>query len=114
MMELDLFLLLQPACRPVINELSCGVKAWPPYIFDITDALQNGANIVEVRVTNTLGNQWARKEIRQNDFALWKNTYLETATPFIDQSCHAGLAGPLSLRTYRSMLEQPDMAVTPA
>lgn len=84
-----------------INSKSCGARAWFPYIFDITDKIKQGDNLLEIRVTNTLANQWARKNIRKKDFSFWKNMYLEKSTPFIDQSCHAGLAGPVTLIRYQ-------------
>ena len=39
-----------------VNGRSCGVRVWPPYVFDLTDGLKQGSNDIEIRVSNTLGN----------------------------------------------------------
>ena len=49
-----------PACTDAVevrvNGQSCGVRAWPPYVFDLTEHLRDGDNGLEIRVHNTLGN----------------------------------------------------------
>jgi hypothetical protein len=86
------------AAEVEVNGIVCGRRAWAPCIFDITAALQQGENDLEIRVTNTLANQWARPEVRARDFAEYSNAYLERSAPFIDESIHAGLSGPVILR----------------
>ena len=53
-------LLHLPACTDAVevrvNGESCGVRAWPPYVFDVTEQFGNGNNDLEIRVHNTLGN----------------------------------------------------------
>jgi len=44
------------AVEVVVNGARCGVRAWPPYVFDLTPALKPGDNALEIRVANTLGN----------------------------------------------------------
>ena len=38
----------------VLNGVDCGIRISRPYLFDITDAMQDGENIAEVVVSNTL------------------------------------------------------------
>ncbi len=40
----------------VVNGSSAGVRLWAPYDIDITDAVQPGENVLEMRVANTLIN----------------------------------------------------------
>ncbi len=40
----------------VVNGRPAGVRLWPPYAVDVTDLLQAGENLVELRVANTLVN----------------------------------------------------------
>jgi hypothetical protein len=44
------------AVEVAVNGSPCGVRAWPPYLLDLTSALRPGENTLEVRVANTLGN----------------------------------------------------------
>lgn len=46
----------QVACRVVLNGRDMGVRLWPPYRYDITDALSSGENEIEIYVTNTTEN----------------------------------------------------------
>jgi hypothetical protein len=39
-----------------VNEKPCGVRTWPPYVFDLTSESVSGTNRLEVRMRNTLGN----------------------------------------------------------
>ena len=39
-----------------VNSHSCGVRVWPPYVFELTPGLRDGRNDLEIRVSNTLGN----------------------------------------------------------
>ena len=78
-----------------VNGQDCGRRAWAPFLFDVTAALQNGRNRLEIRVTTTLANQWARPDVRERDFRLWRNNYLDKTESFINESCHAGLLGPV-------------------
>ena len=42
-----------------VNGKACGVRIWHPYRFDITKAVQEGENTIEMRVYNTLGPHFA-------------------------------------------------------
>lgn len=44
------------AIEVLVNGQTVGVRVWPPYVFDLTPALNHGENCLEVRVANTLGN----------------------------------------------------------
>jgi len=84
------------------NGISAGRRAWLPFWFDVTKCIKRGRNELRIRVTNTLANQWARPDIRARDLAQWKNMYLEKITPFLDESLHSGLVGPVVIRTLRN------------
>lgn len=53
-------LLHLPGCTDAVelllNGQSAGARAWPPYVFELTEFLRPGANEIELRVSNTLGN----------------------------------------------------------
>ena len=53
-------LLLLPQCTDavevLVNGASCGVRTWPPYVFDLNGHLNPGENEMQIRVHNTLGN----------------------------------------------------------
>ncbi len=44
------------AVEVLVNGEPCGVRVWPPYVFDLTPVLRQGGNDLEIRVSNTLGN----------------------------------------------------------
>lgn len=44
------------ACRVVLNGTDMGARLWPPYRYDIADALLPGENEIKVSVTNTTEN----------------------------------------------------------
>ena len=83
-----------------VNGKPVGRRAWSPFHFDVTRHLRAGANELRVRVTNTLANQWLRPEVHDRDKRDWSNMYLERVTPFLADSAHAGLVGPVVLRVY--------------
>jgi hypothetical protein len=89
------------AAQVKVNGVDCGRRGWQPFMFDITSALRDGENQLEVCVTNTLANQWARPEIRERDLNEYPNPYLKRTLPFINESVHAGLCGPVKLRFYK-------------
>ena len=82
-----------------VNGVSCGRRAWAPYRFEITPAVQSLRQELEVRVTNTPANEWARPDVRARDRERWGNVYLEKVHRILDDHCHAGLAGPVVLYT---------------
>jgi hypothetical protein len=44
------------ACRVVLNGRDMGARLWPPYRYEVTDALKPGENEIEISVTNTAEN----------------------------------------------------------
>ena len=44
------------AAEVFVNDTSCGVRLWKPYLYRISDALRKGANRLRIRVANTLAN----------------------------------------------------------
>ena len=44
------------AVEVFVDGRSAGARAWPPYVFDLTELTTAGGNELEVRVCNTLGN----------------------------------------------------------
>jgi hypothetical protein len=93
-----------------LNGRSCGRRAWSPFCFDITESLRDGLNRLQVRVTNTLANQWARPDIEAQDFKLWKNSYLEKTSNFLSDSSHSGLIGPIRIHLY-SRGNEPQLSI---
>ena len=53
-------LLHLPRCTDAVevrvNGVSCGVRVWPPYVFELTAGLCRGGNELEIHLCNTLGN----------------------------------------------------------
>ncbi len=53
-------LLRLPKCTDAVevhlNGKLCGVRTWPPYVFDLTPRAARGTNCLEIRIRNTLGN----------------------------------------------------------
>jgi len=56
----DRLILHLPQCTDAVelrvNGETCGVRAWPPYVFELAGYVRRGANDLEIRVRNTLGN----------------------------------------------------------
>jgi len=84
-----------------LNGQSCGRRGWGPFYFDISSQLRAGLNSLEVRVTNTLANQWAQLENRENQANFELNLYTSKTAEFVCDSLHAGLVGPVSVHTVR-------------
>jgi hypothetical protein len=66
----------------VVNGKKCGMRITAPYAFDITDAIQDGENVFEATVSNTL------VQIHRDYFSL----YLQLAP--------SGLLGDMSIKYY--------------
>ena len=66
-----------------VNGQSVGVRAWRPYVFDITGKCRDGANALEVRVTNSLANRYDGLQMP------------------------SGLMGPVVVRAARSCVQNP-------
>lgn len=46
-----------------VNGQRVGVRLWPPYRFDITGALDRGANRIRIGVTNTRANELSDEQL---------------------------------------------------
>ncbi|MGD9496548.1 MAG: hypothetical protein AB7Y46_09575 [Armatimonadota bacterium] len=83
-----------PACTDavevLVNGRSAGARAWPPYVFDLSGLVRPGANALEIRVCNTLGNLITR-------------TYAGAMPPVLPQS--GLLAAPRLLRWWQTARE---------
>lgn len=88
-----------------LNGQSLGRRAWSPYWFDATAHLRPGRNDLRIRTTNTLANQWLRTDVHTQDLRRWRNAYLDISTPFMAQSLHAGLYGPVTLQVFQRTME---------
>jgi hypothetical protein len=72
----------------VVNGRSLGARAWKPYKFDISPALRQGTNLLEVKVANTLAN----------------HGLVGTAWRFIYEGTEkSGLFGPVTLTPSRRL-----------
>jgi len=85
-----------------LNGEPLGTRSWPPYRFDITGLVHQGANDLTVEVTNTLANQAVRDEVVQMARERgWLNAYYERALPWMRESLRSGLIGPVTVRAVR-------------
>jgi hypothetical protein len=84
-----------------INGISCGIIWTKPYRIEITDALKNGKNTIEIAVTNT----WANRIIGDEDFSepsskdpyrTWTNARYRLKNKILTES---GLTGTIRLVT---------------
>jgi hypothetical protein len=78
-----------------LNDLPCGTAWTPPYRIEVTKALRNGSNKLEIAVTNT----WANRLIGDAKLPLNERVTSTTAPPFPEDAklLPAGLLGPVSL-----------------
>jgi hypothetical protein len=82
-----------------LNGEYLGVRAWPPYGFDITGLVREDANDLTVEVTNTLANQAAREDVVQRAKERgWFNTYYQRVLPWMREGLRSGLIGPVTVR----------------
>jgi hypothetical protein len=86
-----------------LNGQSIGRRAWSPFWFDVTEFMRFGEMELQIRTTNTLANQWMQPDIHARDVSKFGNMYLSTASSFMVESLHAGLAGPIQLRVYTTI-----------
>ncbi len=80
------------------NSVAVGRRAWAPYWYDVTRCIRAGDNDIRIRVTNTLANQWACPQVQDEHRRKWNNMYLEKITPYLTESLHCGVVGPVALR----------------
>lgn len=84
-------------CEVFINGISLGVKIMKPYRFDIPKELLKDKNILEIFVTNTVGNQ----QIYTKTFDKWASwqlsAYNEKQQTFDRDTLDSGLYGPIKV-----------------
>jgi hypothetical protein len=85
-------------CEVTLNGENLGKRIWQPFGFDITGKLRNGNNILKVKVTNTLANQYTYTKA----FDAWtKNQlgpYHARTLAYEKESVSSGLYGPVTIR----------------
>lgn len=67
-----------------VNGAPCGVRIWHPYLFDISNAVKEGPNHIEIRVFNTLGPHFATGHPSQHVY---------------ENHTKSGLLGPVTVST---------------
>ncbi|WP_158712678.1 glycosyl hydrolase [Parabacteroides pacaensis] len=77
-----------------VNGISVGARLWPPFKFDISDAIRSGENKIRIRIGNLIANEmWMKDDLGELRTWGWKGT------PDLNQ-CDAGLFGPVRLVLY--------------
>jgi len=73
-----------------VNEKSAGMRAWSPYVFDVTDNLHPGDNLIRVRIANTHANAratgLAHGILRKIDCDGWMGP--ARLVPYVDREIH--------------------------
>ena len=84
-------------CEVFINGNSLGVKVMPPYRYEIPTELLADDNKLEIRVSNTPGNQMQFTKSFEN-FGKWQLTnYHERQLVFDRDNLDSGLYGPVKI-----------------
>jgi hypothetical protein len=74
-----------------VNGISVGARLWPPFKFDISDAMKSGENKIRIRIGNLIANEmWMKDDLGKLRTWGWRGT------PDLNQ-CDAGLFGPVKL-----------------
>lgn len=74
-----------------VNDKPVGARLWPPYTFDISDALKPGDNKIKVRIGNLIANEmWMKEDMGKLRTWGWQGI------PDLNQY-DAGLFGPVKL-----------------
>lgn len=79
-----------------VNGIDCGIAWTPPYQVEVTNALKQGSNTIEIAVTNTWANRLTGDQLLPDTA---RNTY--TTAPYrLDKNklLPAGLLGPVTLK----------------
>lgn len=83
-----------------VNGHDCGTRAWRPFRWDITKAVVQGENHLEVEVFNTAANELAGNpaRLREIESKGWLvNSYINTYMKFDVEMVPSGLLGPVRL-----------------
>lgn len=85
------------SCEVFLNGQSLGVRVMKPYRFDVPDGLLQTENLLEIRVSNTPGNQHQYTE-SFDVYAPWQlSVYKQAQDTFDRDSLDSGLFGPVTL-----------------
>jgi hypothetical protein len=74
-----------------INDIKVGERLWPPFNFDISEAVQPGKNRIRIRVGNLMVNEMGLRD-DLGELRLWGWRGVPPASSF-----DAGLFGPVNL-----------------
>ena len=87
------------AARVQLNGTDLGRRAWPPFRWDVTSALKDGDNVLEIEVANTRANELSDGPTYQAIEAKgWlRNSYVNTYLKFDREMVPSGLVGPVRL-----------------
>jgi len=99
--ELDLGL-VGVVAEVIVNEQPLGKRLWPPYRFDVTDAMVSGLNTMRIIVTSTLHRLMSAPEVVADlKERGWFNAYAHSVSEFKGAPAPAGLIGPVILRMWK-------------
>jgi hypothetical protein len=85
-----------------LNGKDLGRRAWGPFRWNVSTAVQPGANILEIDVANTRANELAgdAKNLKDIEGKGWlKNSYINMYLKFDQEMIPSGLFGPVALVT---------------
>lgn len=85
--------------RVELNGCDLGTRTWAPYSFPIGNKLQMGRNVLRVRVTNTLANQYHSFSPDAHWSKARLGPYHPRALKFEVDSLPSGLYGPVAIMT---------------
>ena len=84
-------------CEVFLNGSSLGVKVMPPYRYELPDGLLREDNLLEIRVSNTPGNQYQFSK-SLDKWGSWQMTpYHERQLLFDRDTLDSGLYGPVKI-----------------
>lgn len=85
----------------LVNAQHVGKRLWPPYRFEVTDAMVNGPNTFRIAVTSTLHRLMSDETVVADlKTRGWFNSYAEQVARFTGEPAPAGLIGPVKLELW--------------
>jgi hypothetical protein len=84
--------------KVILNDKTVGKRLWPPYRFDVTDAVADGLNVTRVLVTSTIHRLMSDETVVSDLKGRgWYNGYAQQVAKFEGAPAPAGLIGPVKL-----------------
>ncbi|MFI3202657.1 MAG: hypothetical protein R3Y54_14265, partial [Eubacteriales bacterium] len=80
-----------------INGIKVGTRIWQPYEFNVTEYLKDGMNEIEVRVSNTAGNERRHMLVEEGKALGWNQYWNEDNMDRDGQNFVSGLLGPVRI-----------------